>query len=185
MVYAAPKHVGHDSKNLHQHRSSSASTIAASCAAMSASRRSSHHAFNSNSSSQESSMNNDFVIPITENSIKQSDLKVNEKNQFFSGSSHTISQLCGELDRSHGATLHLTADLASRAQAMAFSRPSWLGANQRTNSSRPVADLTSTKYLAWNLITEKRISEFKEKSSAYSHSQHMKFSRLCHSAASS
>ena len=164
MVYAAPKHVGHDSKNLHQHRSSSASTIAASCAAMSASRRSSHHAFNSNSSSQESSMNNDFVIPITENSIKQSDLKVNEKNQFFSGSSHTISQLCGELDRSHGATLHLTADLASRAQAMAFSRPSWLGANQRTNSSRPVADLTSTKYFALTLITEKRISESQEKS---------------------
>ncbi len=74
---------------------------------------------------------------------------------YASGSCHTISQLCGELDRSHGATLHLTLDLASRAQVIAASRPSWLGANQRTNSSRPVADLTSTKYLAWNLITKK------------------------------
>ena len=161
MVYAAPKHVGHDSKNLHQHRSSSASTIAASCAAMSASRRSSHHAFNSNSSSQESSMNNDFVIPITENSIKQSDLKVNEKNQFFSGSSHTISQLCGELDRSHGATLHLTLDLTSRAKLIAASRPAWLASNQRTGR-RPnltAARLSSTKYLSCNLITENSIAQ--------------------------
>ena len=71
-----------------------------------------------------------------------------------SGFSHTSSQLYGELDRSHGATLHLTLDLESRAKVMAFSRPSWLGANQRTNSSRPVSDLTSTKYLAFTLITK-------------------------------
>ena len=36
-----------------------------------------------------------------------------------------------------------------------------------------------------DLVNWDRIPEFKEKSSAYSHSQHMKFSRLCHSAASS
>jgi len=81
-----------------------------------------------------------------------------------SGFSHTSSQLYGELDRSHGATLHLTLDLESRAKVIAASRPSWLGANQRTNSSRPVADLTSTKYFALTLITEKRISESQEKS---------------------